>query len=207
MQLERERGAADLVKKDKEITKLQDETKEILAKKDVRIRELMSTAEKHAAELDAANQELGKMNSFFGLGAVFYGLKRFIFSAAWILGGFTLVFVVLRVFAGTNPIVGALFSIFEVIASFVINAVKGLVPGAVKFAKLAPTSVVNQYKKLSEKIIDTFETLKDREDATVSQGGQPQQYTLKQILSMFSKSFGDDDKDLVDEIKARLGWK
>lgn len=206
MKLERERGLEELAKKDGEINKLQEETKAILVKKDLKIQNLMSIAEKNAAELDAANAELGKMNSFFGLGAVFYGLKRFIFSAAWILGGFGIVFIVLRVFAGSNPVVGALFSIFEVIASFFLNTIKGLVPGAIKFANLAPTAVVNQYKKLSEKIIDIFETLKDRDDAAAKNGGQPQQYTLPQILDLFSQRFGDDDKNLVKEIKQKLGW-
>lgn len=206
MQLERERGQTELAKKDKEISNLQEQTKIILVKKDEKIQSLMSTAEKNAAALDAAKTELNKMNQWLGLGAVFYGLKRFVFSAAWIIGGFSAIFMVLRMFAGSNPIAAALFSIFEVIASFFLNTIKGLVPGSIKFANLVPTPIVNQYKKLSEKIVDIFETLKDRDAASVKNGSVPQQYTLTQILSLFSERFGDDDKNLVKEIKTKLGW-
>jgi hypothetical protein len=114
--------------------------------------------------------------------------------------------MVLRVFAGTSPFVGAIFSIFEVVASFVINTIKGLVPGAVKFAKLVPTTVMDKYKKLSEKVVDIFETLKDHDEKLVKSGSAPRQYTMPQILSMFSERFGDDDKELVKDIKSKLGW-
>lgn len=207
MQLERMRGTEELNKKDKEINRLQEESKAILAQRDAEIRKYMSVSEKLAGQLDEANQQLSKMNSWFGLGAIGYGLKKLVVSLAWFIGGFTVVFFVLRVFAASNPFVGALFSVFEVIASFFINALKGLTPGAFKFANFTPTHIVNQYKKLSEKIIDVFETLKDRDESMASNGGTAKTYTLKEIFSMFSQRFGDDDKDLVDEIKTRLGWK
>lgn len=207
MQLERMRGVEQLSKKDREITKLQEESKVILAQKEVEVRRYISASEKLAGQLDAANQQLSKMNSWFGLGAIGYGLKRLVVSLAWFIGGFTIIFFVLRVFAASNPFIGALFSIFEVISSFIINALKGLTPGAFKFANFTPTHIVNRYKKLSEKIIDVFETLKDRGDALDTNGGTVKSYTLKEILSIFSQRFGDDDKDLVDEIKTRLGWK
>jgi hypothetical protein len=207
MQLEKQRGIENLDKKDKEITRLQEESKYILALKDVEIRKYVTVSEKLAGQLDAANQQLDKMNSWFGLGAIGYGTKRLVISLAWFIGGFTIVFFLLRLFAASNPFIGALFSVFEVISSFFISALKGLTPGAFKFANFTPTRIVDQYKKLTEKIIDVFETLKDRDEALSSNGGTVKTYTLKEIFSMFSQRFGDDDKNLVDEIKVRLGWK
>jgi hypothetical protein len=202
LQIEKERGTVEMNKRDTEITRLQNETKAILAQKDIEIQRYISASEKVAGELDAANAQLSQMNKWFGLGAVGYGLKKFVFSMAWIIGGFSIVFLVLRVLSNSNPAFKAIFSIFEVIASFIIRGFKSLTPGAFSFANFTPSPVANAYKKLSEKIVDTFETLKDRDDAA----GQPKQYTLKEILSMFAERFGDDDKSLVDSIKARLGW-
>lgn len=198
---ERTEGKQKLSEKDQTISALQTETKVLNAAKESEIRKYMQVAQEAAAAADAYKVQLDKMNRWFGLGAVFYGLKKFIISSMWILGIGGILFVVLRIAASGNPVCAAIFGIFEQIAAWFINAVKVVFPKALEFAGHTANTVFNVYKSTLTKIVDNIQVVKDR--ATAS-GKSP---TLDEVLDEVAKSMNDDEKAIVEEIKKALHWK
>jgi hypothetical protein len=198
--IQREAGLKSLARKDKEISELQTKTKELEKLKNDEVDKYRKLAIDTAALADTRKAELDEYEGWFGLKAVIKGGWKFIKSMAWILTGFTIVFLLLRAFAGTNPIVGAIFSIFEQIAAGAIHLIKGLAPRAAQFAKFVPQQHFDGYKKTLDKLVDTVELLKD------NQKRSGKSYTLDEALLEFSKSLNDDDKARVDEVKKNIGW-
>lgn len=198
---ERAEGKQKLSDKDQVISALQTETKILNVAKETEIRKYMQVAQEAAAAADAYKVELDKMNRWFGLGAVFYGLKKFIISSMWILGIGGILFVVLRIAASGNPVCAAIFGIFEQVAAWGINAVKMVFPKALEFAGHTANSVLNVYKSTLTKIVDNIQVVKDRATAA---GKAP---TLDEVLDEVAKSMNDDEKAIVDEIKKALHWK
>ncbi len=198
---EREKGEKALLKKDQEISGLQDETKLLIANKDEAISKYMKMSQDAAMLADTRKMELDDYKGWFGLKAVGKGLWQFVTSMAWILGGLALLYFLLRAFASTNPMVGAIFSIVEQIAAGVIHVIQGLAPKAAQFANFIPKTHFDGYKQTLDKLVDTMELLKD------NQKRSGKQYTLDEILNELSKSMNDDDKERVDEVRKNTGWK
>lgn len=211
LKLEKDVAKASLNVKDQEISKLQSEGKDLEKSLKLEIEKYKKANMDLARQADAVSNEFGEfkssMNSWFGLGAIGYGLKTLIIRLAWIIGGFGLIFIVLRIFAASNPIVGAIFSVFEAIASLAINTIKGLVPGSVKFANLVPVGMFNEYKNVVEKMVDKIEMLSSHEKEVSKTLSQQKMYTLQDLKQEFSKEFGDTDKKLIETVKENLSWK
>jgi hypothetical protein len=146
------------------------------------------------------------MDSWFGLGAVGYGLKRFITSAMWILGIGGLVFLLLRAFAASNPIIGSIFAIVEQMFSWVINTVRVIAPKATKVAGFTETKVSDGYKNTLSKVIDAIETVKVKQDAAVKAGALANT-VIDDIMAEAGHTMNQDDKDRVTEAKKALLWK
>jgi predicted RND superfamily exporter protein len=197
---ERKKGEKSLEKKDKEIQKLQTESKDLLSEKDKEIAKYMKISQDTALLADKRKQELDDYQGWFGLKAVGKGLWQFITSMAWIIGGMALLYLILRAFASTNPVVGAIFSIVEQIAAGFIKIIQGIAPKASEFAKLVPQTKFNSYRQTLDKLIDVIELLKD------SQKRIGKDYTLNEVLIEFSKVMNDDDKERVEEVKKNNGW-
>lgn len=198
---EREKGEKALLKKDREISELQDETKLLIADKDAAISKYMKMSQDSAMLADTRKVELDDYKGWFGLKAVGKGLWQFVSSMAWILGGLALLYFLLRSFAATNPVVGAIFAIVEQLAAGVIYIIQGLAPRAAQFASFIPKKHFDGYKQTLDKLVDTMELLKD------NQKRSGKQYTLDEILQELSKSMNDDDKSRVDEVRKTIGWK
>ena len=203
LNIEREDGLRRLNKKDKELSLLQSESKNLLSIKDAEIKKYMLIAQESAANADLYKTELNKMNSWFGLGAVFYGLKKFIISSMWILGIGSILFMILRFASMSNPIAGSIFSIFNIIGSWIVNGVKMLFPKAIEMAGHTTTSIFKAYKSTMTKMIDGIQTLKDRQKAI---GDPNKKFTLDELFIELSKLMSDDDKKRVDEIKREIGY-
>lgn len=201
IKLEREKGEKALLRKDAEISELQDETKFLLASKDEAISKYMKMSQDTAMLADTRKSELDDYKGWFGLKAVGKGLWQFVTNMSWILGSIALLYFILRAFASTNPAIGAIFSIVEQIAAGVIRIIQGLAPRAAQFASFIPKSHFDGYKQTLDKLIDTLELLKD------NQKRSGKQYSLDEILQELSKSMNDDDKSRVDEVKKTIGWK
>lgn len=200
---ERVRGAEALQEKDKQYAALQIEKQQLEQTKDAQIQQYMNIAKETAMKADASQAQLDKMNSYWGLGAVGYGLKRFFTRLAWAIGIGLVLFLILRFAAATNPMANSIFSVFETIGSWAIHAIRVAVPGALKAAGQVPIIEHNKYKDLLIKIVDSIETL---EQTQKRQGTTTQEFTLNQIEDEFSKAMDTDEKQLITSIKQNLGY-
>jgi len=200
---EQKRGRDALSVKDAEIQSLNVQMKDLAASKVAELDKYLKLAENNALKADQYKATLNEMDSWFGLGAIFYGIKRLFFSIVWFIVIFLVLYLVLRLAASANPVVGSIFSIFEIGFSWLIQLVKGIAPGAVKFANLVPTHVSDGYKDTLHKLIDSIELMKEREAAA----GTEKEYTITELLQEVSKTMDQSDKDRVDKIKRELKWK
>lgn len=206
IQKTKDEGVKALAAKDREISKIQTAMDRINSAREDEIANAIAQANANAQIADQYKATLNQMDSWFGLGAVFYGLKKFIVSSLWILGIGGIIFLVLRAFAATNPAVGAIFAIFEHIISWFINTLRVIAPKAINVAKLVPANVFDGYKSTLFKIIDAIEVVKDRQNAA-AKAGAPTNSTIDEIMAEASKSMNQDDKDRVSAAKKELMWK
>jgi len=202
--LERDQGEKMLNLKDMEITALQNQTKFLTQAKDAEIRKYMVLAQEAAASADAYKSALDDYQGWFGLKAVFKGGWQFIKSSMWILGIGSILFLVLRLAAASNPIAGSVFAIFNIIGSWVVNGIKILFPKALEFAGNTATSVFNAYRGTMYKLIDGIQTLKERQKAS---GDPNKKFTIDELFDELSKTMGDEDKKRIDEIKREIGYR
>lgn len=202
LEIERKRGEFELDKKDKEVLRIQKESEALVKEKDSLIKKYMDLASDTAKRADSYKENLDQMDKWFGLGAVWYGIKKFIKTMTWILLGFGIVYLLLRAFAQTNPAVAAIFSIFEMILSGFIKLIEGLAPRASEFAGNVSGKLFNGYKNTLTKIVDTLELLKEREKTL----NGTKQYTISELQSELSKAMDDSDKDRINKIQSELKW-
>ena len=198
---ERDEGKAKLNEKDTQISLLQSETKMLTIAKDGEIRKYMLTAQEAAANADAYKSALEDYRGWFGLKAVFKGLWQFIKSSMWILGIGSILFLVLRMVAMSNPIAASIFSIFNIAGSWVVNIIKLVVPKAIEIAGHVTTDAFNVYKSAMWKLVDGIQIIKDR---AIAKGQSP---NLNDVLDEVAKSMNSEEKQIIEEIKKALNWK
>lgn len=200
---ERVRGKAALDAKDKQISTLQTKSKELEELKEIEIKKYMQIASATAAKADELQVQMNKMDSWMGLGAIFYGLKKFIVSSMWILGIGSILYLVLRFASMSNPLAASIFSIFDTIMSWGVNVIKLLAPKALEVAGHTSKAIANQYKNTMIKMVDGIESLKERQKAI---GDPNKKYTLDELLSEFSKMMDSNEKAMVEQIKRDIGY-
>lgn len=199
---ERKKGQEQLAKRDELINKLQKEKVELNEKYDDQLWELTDKAKQVAKEADQNKAVLDSMSGMFGLNAVFWGLKKFFFSALTAIIVFTVAFVILRLLATVNPIAAAAFSIFDMIGSMVISIFKGLTPKAFEISNLVSKDKFDQYKAPLIKIIDVIQDIK------IKQRENPEKkFDIQTILNQLEKDMDSHEKDLIDDILKELKWK
>lgn len=194
-------GQKALAEKDKEIEDLGLSVKDLQTRKEQAITSYIKLADKNAALTDQYKETLGQMDSFFGLGAIWYGIKHLVVRLAWILGIGSILFLVLRIASMSNPIAASIFGIFNQVGSWFVHGIAVLFPKALQLAGNTATTVFNAYKGTLTKIVDAVQIVKDR--ATVS--GKPA--TIEDYLNEAEKSMNSDEKAIVEEIKKALNWK
>jgi hypothetical protein len=197
----RQDGEKDLLKKDKQLSELNNDIKELKAEKSQAINEFKVAAEEASQKADQYQATLKQMDSFFGLGAVFYGLKKFIISSLWIIGIGSLLFLILRVLSASNPIAAGIFNIFNLIGSWFVHAIQIIVPKAVSMAGNVATTTFNAYKGTMTKLVDAIQMAKEKATAAGKTA------TIEEMLTEASKSMNEDEKAIIDELKAALNWK
>ena len=198
---ERDEGKVALASKDQEISILQSEAKLLTAAKESEIRKYMNAAQEAAANADAYKVELNKMNSYLGLGAVWYGLKKFVVSSMWILGIGGILFAILRLVSYSNPVAASIFSLFSTIGSWFVRGIEALFPKAIALAGHTANAVVNGYKSTLWKLVDGIQMAKERAKAS---GKEP---SVNELLDEVAKSMNEEEKVIVEEIKKALNWK
>jgi hypothetical protein len=189
-----------LAEKDKEIAVIQSNDQKLVAQKDQEVKQAILVANQDAQAADKANQTLSQMDRWFGLGAIWYGIKKFVISAAWVLGIGSVLFLVLRLLASSNPIASAIFSIFDQAASVVVKAVSSVFPKAVSLAGNVATTAYNDVKGTLTTLVDSIETVKLQS----SSSGQPA--SIETLLNTAELSMTPADKQLIENIKVELGW-
>lgn len=199
---ERKRGEKMLVEKDEIINKLQKETFTLKTQYDTQMVNMNVTAKEIAKEADATKATLDRMSGMFGLNAVFWGVKKFLFSALTGIIIFSVIFLVLRVLSIVNPVAGTAFSIFTMMGSSILSVIKLLTPKAFEMSNFTSSSVVDKYKSPLIKIIDTIQELKEKQKDT-----RDKEYTLNEILNEFDKEMDSHEKDLINHILADLKWR
>jgi hypothetical protein len=197
---EQTKGKLLLAEKDTQISNLQKETKQLNVTKELEVRKYMSLAQATAGALDHSQVQLDQMDSWLGLGAVWYGIKRFIISSLWILGIGGILFLILRMVAMSNPIAASIFSLFATIASWFIRGIELLIPKAVAAAGHTTNQVFNVYKSTLWKLVDAIQLSKTTSKVT---GSTP---TIHEVLDEVSKSMNEEEKQIVKEIKRALQW-
>jgi len=198
---ERKKGLELLAKRDELINKLQKEKVELNEQYDDQILQLTDKAKEVAKEADQNKAVLDSMSGMFGLNAVFWGLKKFVFSALTAILIFTVVFVILRLLATVNPIAGAAFSIFNMLGSSVISIIKTLTPKAFEMSNFATKENVEQFKSPLVKMVDVIQELKEKQKDSPDKS-----YPLSEILKRFDKEMDSHEKDLIEEILREQKW-
>jgi len=199
---ERKKGQELLSQRDEIINKLQKEKAELNEKYDDEIWQLTDKAKQVAKEADQNKATLDTMSGMFGLNAVFWGLKKFFFSALTAITIFVIVFIVLRVLATINPAAAAAFSIFNILGSTIISILKALTPKAFEIANFISKDKVDEYKSPLIKIVDVIQELKEKQKDSPDRS-----YNLSEILKRFDKEMDSGEKSLIDDLLKELKWR
>lgn len=194
---ERERGTKLLQQKDVEILYVQTKSDALDANLNKKIGELASTAKKQAEIADDNKVIIDNVNQYFGLGAVFYGVKRFITSCIVGILIFGVIFLVLRLLAASNPIAATVFSVFNIIGAAIIHIIKGVAPKSLNFSGFSASAELEKYKTTLSKLIASIEEIRAMADA-----GKP--ITVADLLQHFDTELDRSDKDLIKELKTKL---
>ncbi len=193
-------GKKNLAEKDKQIGDLQTQYAQLQAQHAKEISLAMTQANEIAKKADQYKSTLGQMDSWFGLGAVWYGAHRFLTITMWVLIiGFVL-FIILRLLAGSNPIAAAIFGIFEQAVSCVVHAISFIFPKALSLAGHVSVELYDGAKSALKSIVDSVETVKLQGNAS----GTPP--TVEDLLNTAELSMTPEDKALIEKIKLELGW-
>lgn len=189
-----------LLKKDKQIAELVRLENNLQSEKEDLLNNYMNLSATTAMQKDSLQSTLSDMNSWGGFGAIWYGIKRLIVRFAWGIGIFSIAFLVLRVLSMSNPIAASIFSIFNMMGSWLVNIIKVLVPKAVDLAGHVTTTLFNAYKSSLTKLVDAIQQAKL--DSVKS--GQP--VDIKIVLNEVAKTMNEDEKAIIDEIKKALNY-
>ena len=199
---EKKKGESLLESKDKEITKLQKEKEKLQKEYDEQILDLTEQARVAAENADAKQQTIDAMGGWFGLNAVWWGLKKFFFTSMTFIIVFAIIFIILRVLSTVNPIAGAAFAIFDMIGSLIISTFKALTPKAFEISRLVSAETFDQFRSPLVKIIDIIQEYK------IEQEKYPDKViTIQSLLDEFDREMDKPEKDLVKKILKDLNWK
>ncbi len=145
---------------------------------------------------------LDKFDDGFGGYAIWHGVKVFFKKIMWITIGLGIAFFVLKAFATSNPIAGAIFSVFESIIGFFIKGIFSIFPKAVKFSGNIDLPTFNSVKSSRDKLVDTMESLYRIEKATPGKT-----FTLSEVFDELEKNMDTADKEEIEIALKKLGWK
>lgn len=199
---ERKKGQEQLAKRDELINKLQKEKVELNEKYDDQLWELTDKAKQVAKEADQNKATLDTMSGMFGLNAVFWGMKKFFFSAMTAIIVFIVVFIILRLLAMINPAAAALFSVFDMLGSLVVSIVKGLTPKAFEISNLVSKEKLDECKAPLIKIVDVIQDVKNKQKENPNRS-----FGIQDVLDQLDRDMDRPEKDLIDDILKQLKWK
>lgn len=189
IQNERNAGLQQLHERDEKISALQLQLNNIQSRYDNQIDILKKQATQVALKADKYQQTVDEVNSYMGLGAVWYGLKKFVSQGIIIIFICLTVFIVLKFAANSNPIAASIFAIFEYLGGYLISIIKSVVPNSTSCVNL----VESKYKTVLTRYVALFEKLKLSKNIN--------DYTLPDIFNAFSNELNREDKNVISELK------
>ena len=198
---ERKKGGELLGQRDSVIDKLQKEKEELKNQYDDQLWQMTDKAKEVAKDSDEKQATIDSMGGMFGLNAVFWGLKKFFFSALTAIVIFVVIFALLRILSSVHPAAGAAFSIFNMIGSGILSLIKGLTPKAFELANFTSKDKVDEYKSPLVKIVDVIQELKEKQKESPKKS-----YVLTEILKRFDNEMDSHEKDLIDDILKEQKW-
>ena len=199
---ERKKGETLLTQRDEVINSLQKQKEELKTNYDDQLWKMTEEAKKVAKESDAKQATLDSMSGMFGLNAVFWGLKKFFFSALTFIVIFGVIFLILRVLATINPAAGAAFAIFNMIGSTLLSMIKVVTPKAFEMANFTSSTEHGMYKQTLMKIVDVIQ------DYKIEQKKNPKKLiSIDTILTTLKGDMDQSEKDLIDKLLVDLNWK
>ena len=198
---ERKKGGELLGQRDTVIDKLQKEKEELKNQYDDQLWQMTDKAKEVAKDSDEKQATIDSMGGMFGLNAVFWGLKKFFFSALTAIVIFVVIFALLRILASVHPAAGVAFSIFNMIGSGILSLIKGLTPKAFELANFTSKDKVDEYKSPLTKIVDVIQELKEKQKESPKKS-----YVLTEILKRFDNEMDSHEKDLIDDILKEQKW-
>jgi len=199
---ERKKGQELLNKRDEIISKLQKENTELNQKYEDQMWEMTDKTKEQAKVADANKAALDSMSGMFGLNAVIWGLKKFIFSFLTFIVVFGIIFLVLRILSTLNPAAAAAFGIFNLVGSTILSAIKALTPHAFEMLNFTTKDKVDEYKSPLTKVVDVIQELREKQ-----KDSPDKVITLQDLLKMFDKELDSNEKSLIDDLLAELRWK
>jgi hypothetical protein len=189
-----------LVAKDKEILALNRSIESLQLDKEKQIAQAFKQSAINASQADQYKETLNEMDSFFGGGAIWYGVKKLVTRLMWVIGGGLVLYFVLRGAAMFSPIAASIFSIVNTLFGVVIKMVQGIAPKAAQAAGFIETKIFNDYKKTLTFVIDTIQMAKTKEKLGVN-------ITMDMLEAEMAQAMDQADKDRITEIKKTLNWK
>jgi len=196
-------GEKELAQRDIEVADLQVQRDKLKDNIKTKVDEYNTLAEQVAHDNDKNKAVVDQCNSWFGLGAVFYGLKRFVSSCLIFLLIGAIVFLAIKILANSFPPLAAAMGIFNMVGSLALHTIKSITPGAFKAANFIPTDTSNKYKEVLIKMIDVTEEMKSHDDVMPDD----KDYMFKDYIQKINIELGDNDKDIYNEIKKILRWR
>lgn len=197
------RGTLELQKLDKEIQTIQQQYNELQKQKETEIARYMAIAQAAAAKSDSMASDLSQMNKWFGIGAIWYGIKRLFTSIFWGAIIFGVIFLVLRVLSTTNPIAASIFAVFDVIFSWMVSFFKSISPKAFQLSGFVKKEDLEKYKRVLYKLVDNIQIIKELQKKTNNE----KKFTIDELMNELAKSMDTGEKLLINDIKVKLGYK
>lgn len=193
-------GKIALDQKDTEISAIQNEEALLVKTKDKAINDQLALSQTIALKADTEAASLQKYQGWFGLSAVFMGLKQFIMTSMWFIVGIGGLFLILRLLSATNPIAGAIYGLVDTLFSWVISSIKVIAPKAFAIAGTVFAAALNDAQSALGKVVDSIETVKLQSAAS----GKPA--TIEDLLNTAEANMSITDKAIIDNIKVQMGW-
>lgn len=193
-------GIRELAKKDSELEAIQAEEKLLLAQKNTEISNALVLSKTIALQADTTKNKLDKYTGWFGINAIILGGKQLVSTSIWVILGGGLLFLILRILASANPIAGAIFSVVDILFSWIVNCIKVIAPKALSVAGTVATEVYDGTKNTLHVLVDSVETVK----LTSAASGKPA--TIEDLLNVAEQSMTPEDKALIEKIKLEMKW-
>jgi hypothetical protein len=190
----------ELAQKDRDISSLQDEESFLIKTKDKEIHKALDLSAQVALQADSSKQELDKYRGWFGLSAIWMGLKQLFTYGFWTFLTLGIAFLVLRILSTVNPICGAIFGIFDLMCSWVVNSIKIIAPKAMGIAETVGKDVFDASHNTLTAIVDSVATTQ----LVGSASGK--QVEIQNLLNTLELSTTPEQKVLIKQIKQDLGW-